>query len=87
MRDLDPLFFDGELSSPWEAKSDGPSRTLSPPAMQDTEVSFQRPPPVQAGADETVRKVLEDNNSDVVERGMATPMTTEGGGFNSPDLH
>ena len=51
-----------------------------PPAMEDTEVSSQRPSPGRGGADETVQKAPEDNTSDAVERGTATPMTTEGGG-------
>ena len=52
----------------------------SPPAMEDTEVSSQRPSPGRGGADKTVQKAPEDNTSDAVERGTATPMTTEGGG-------
>ena len=77
---LIPSSSEGNSLAPGEAESDDPSRALSPPTMEDTEVSSQRPSPGRGGADETVLKTPEDNTSDAVERGTTTPMTTEGGG-------
>ena len=70
----------GNSLAPGEAESDGPSRALSPPTMEDTEVSSQRPSPGRGGADETVQKAPEDNTC-TVEQGTATPMTIEGVGI------
>src|SRR5215216_1555257 len=70
----------GNSLAPEEVESDRPSRAPSPAVMEDTEVSSQRTSSGRGGVDETAQKAPEVNTSDAVDRGMATPMTTEGGG-------
>ena len=84
-----PFSSTGNSLAPEEAKRDDPSCALSSPAMEDTEVSSQRPSTGRGGAYETVRKAPEDNTLGVLERGTTIRTTIKGGGLQqsgpSPD--